>query len=544
MFPKIPENLNDLSALELRKLADEIRTAARAAQGSTDSAVITAARQALADRKVVVLAAEKAETEEVAKELLDLETKDAEAQRAADEAKEVERSAVEEVQRQAEAPAEPTAPTAPTEDPGQASAAPAVRASTGVETEVVDAGFTPSALTVSDNVIGLKPGETFEDWTQLAEAMLSKGGDVRSNTTEKFRIAAVHGRFDKDHILEEKPFFNLAKFDEKELTAALCAPLTPTYNLACMNTTRRPVRSSLATYRAPRFGVKVYPSPSLSDVAGSAGIWTADMDAIPSATKNACATITCATPVDYLMYGVYWCLTVKNMLAMSFPELLEAYLNRGAANHSRIAEQQLLNAMGAETTAVNMPDVDYGAATTIATQVMHYLALYMETQRWDAVEHDMWAPRWLQTAIRIDLSRRNRRDGNWAVATEGVADQIFRDAGVTPHWFIDTPTWSPAIPPIATAGTLSALPSTATVLIAPRGKFALMDGGQLDIGVTGNNIYRDNVSNSRNEFTFFFENFEGVVNTTSCPAHRLVFTDLCWNGAQIADYTLNCLGIQ
>ena len=90
---------------------------------------------------------------------------------------------------------------------------------------------------------------------------------------------------------------------------------------------------------------------------------------------------------------------------------------------------------------------------------------------------------------------------------------------------------------------MTALPSEATVLIAPRGKYALMDGGQLDIGVTGNNIYRDNVSNSRNEFTFFFENFEGVVDTTSCPARRLVFPSLCYNGAQIADVTINCLGV-
>ena len=76
-----------------------------------------------------------------------------------------------------------------------------------------------------------------------------------------------------------------------------------------------------------------------------------------------------------------------------------------------------------------------------------------------------------------------------------------------------------------------------------RGDLGLAEArrGELAIGVTGNNIYRDNQSNSRNEFTMFFENFEGIVNTTSCPAHILDIP-ACWSGVQIDDIAINCQG--
>ena len=52
---------------------------------------------------------------------------------------------------------------------------------------------------------------------------------------------------------------------------------------------------------------------------------------------------------------------------------------------------------------------------------------------------------------------------------------------------------------------------------------------------------QDNDSNSKNQFTWFFESFEGVVNTTTCPAHFLDIP-VCWNGAMTADINVNCQG--
>lgn len=540
MFPKIPDNLTSLTVAELRQLSADIKAAAETALAeSSDRETLDTVKAALAARKDVIAPA--IEAKELASALAD--------------------EAVVEVN--VEAPPEPVTPTEPpaevTQDEdgnvaetpvevpvAEATLSTRVTGTTGVTSTPQGSGIRPDLLVAQDNfgqgATAVRSGETFSDWGALAAAMLEKARDLRPNTGEKFRLASIPGHFAEDRILDDNKFFNLAKFDQEELTAALCAPFTPVYTMACQNTTRRPVKASLPTYRAPRMGVSIYPSPSLSDVAGSAGIWTAADDAIPSAEKGDCATITCATPVDYVMYGVYWCLTVKNMLAMSFPELLEAYLNRGAANHARIGEIGLLNAMATTAPEITVPKLGYGASTSLTTQVMHYLALYQEQQRWDAVEHEMWAPRWLQTALRIDQMRRRNTSGTPTMATEAAANKVFTDAGITPNWFIDTPSWSPTIPATSTAGALNPLPADPTVIIAPRGKYAVMDGGQLDIGVTGNNIYRDNASNKRNEFTYFIENFEGVVDTTSCPAARLTF-DLCYNGVQAADVAVSCLGV-
>ena len=135
------------------------------------------------------------------------------------------------------------------------------------------------------------------------------------------------------------------RFEPDEITAALCAPATPYYGLACANVLRRPVFNSLPQFQAPRMKVSIPESPSLSDIVTGVGQWTAEDDADADAVKLACQTIACGTPTEYVMYGVYRCLTIKNMLAMSNPELVEAYLNRLGAAHARLAEQLLLNAM-------------------------------------------------------------------------------------------------------------------------------------------------------------------------------------------------------
>lgn len=419
--------------------------------------------------------------------------------------------------------------------------------------------LTPDLIYAVDNSAGVLQGKAFNSWGDFGMALVDRAKGIRADTDERFEVGRIIGQYPEDRQLTMDPFHNLRILDTlnqyggsvEEITAALCAPFTPYYNLACLNTTRRPVAGSLPGFSAPRGGATIYPSPSLADVAGSAGIWTRDDDANPSAVKNACATITCAESEEFVMYGVYWCLTVKNMLALTFPELLAAYMNRGMANFARIAETQLLDLMGTAASTINVtPTLGYGATLRVATQILHYLTLYRELQRWDDVPMVGWAPRWLLRAFQIDLSRR-RRDGTWEMATEAQVNAAFAAAGVSMTWYLDDPVWGTP-PPAALAtngnesigllGDLSPLPTEADILIAPAGKFAMIDRAQLSIGVTGNNWYRDNVSNSKNEVTYFWENYEGIVDTTSCDAHILHFEGLCYNGAQIADAALQCSG--
>lgn len=398
---------------------------------------------------------------------------------------------------------------------------------------------------------GKSVAETFTTWAELADALTRAASDLQPNAEGKHYVANIPGRFGEGRTLGEESHFNLQTF-EQEVMAAMCAPLIPVYDIACQNSTRRPVANSLPAWRlTARGGVTIYPSPSLQDLIGGdgtgngTGIWTAADDANPAAVKNSCAVIECAESEEYRIYGVYRCITIKNLLAMTFPELVEAYLNRLAAAHARLAETQLLEAMATGTDTVKTLETGYNATTRILSGILNYIALYQEEQRWDVDGLlEAWMPRWVIKAIQIDTIRRRRTDGEMMRAPSlSEIVTMFRSVGVNPHFFMDMPSWATALPTLQTSGQLNQLPRNLEILIAPPGKFALMDRGELRIGVTGNNIYRDKTDLMANQFTMFWENFEGIVNTNTCPAHILEFDNLCYNGVQVDDQIMGCEGV-
>lgn len=558
MFPQIPENLEALSATELRTLAGEIREAVEAFKDSDEQSLegINAARAALAARKTIL------ELAEAKDELEGLEmSEDEEAEPVVEEDLSTEESEESDEDSEEDSDEDDLAATegdsadGESDDEVEASVKPKVRTSTGVTTHEDEGsgggGFSPDKLIAKGGVSGLDAGASIASWLELAETLVSVGENMSPSSTQKVQIASVFAAFDEDHMLSEQMTSNLRKF-EPEVMAAMCAPAEPQYDLACWNTDRRPVRGSLAAFMPnARGAVTIYPSPSLADITGQSpagtGLWTVQDDASIGTTdpsSKECAVISCATPVEYRLYGVWRCLTVQNLLAMTFPELVEAYLNRLAAAHARLAETQLLEAMGTAAVAVSSSDLGYGTSTSVTTAVMNLLALHQEAERWDNGENDAWIPRWVRTGMKMDLMRRRNTTGDMPVVpSDARIDQMFRDAGVEPHFFIDTPSWASAIPSVQTTGVLNNLPTSVEMVVAPRGKFAVMDRGELSIGVTGNNMYRDNSSNASNNFTMFFENFEALVDTNSCPAYLLTVDGICHNGVQIADVEIDCDGV-
>lgn len=389
-----------------------------------------------------------------------------------------------------------------------------------------------------------KAGSAYSSWGDLASDMLAVAKDINGNSSKRHTLAAIKGDYDDAHTLTEDILWNLNLFEQEEIKAALCAPPVPNYDIGCMNTTRRPVWNSAGRFAAPRGAVTIYPSPSLDDITTGYGVWTHLDDADPEAVKETCQTITCADSEAYYLYAVYRCITIKNMLAITFPELVEAYLNRLAAATARLAEQRLLNLMAAGSEAVGAPGLQYGGSTSITTTLLTLLSLHQERQRWDVDGGwHAWLPRWVRAAMKVDLYRqRNTAGGTRRFPTDAEIDGLVRSAGFNPTWFIDTPTWATTIPDVANGGgVMNVFPQQVDILVAPEGKLQFMDRGELRIGVTGNNIYRDNDSNTRNEFTMFFESFEGVVNTDSCPYYTLSMP-ACWTGVQIADVAIACDG--
>jgi hypothetical protein len=538
MFPTIPEDLSTLDGSALRSLAAEISTACQSrlseAKASGQAAEITAASTEVVEwsdkRKEVLAEAAKRDADEAARVAADAAV--------AEMATEVVEPEVVEPEVVEAEVVEPEVVETP------ASAAP-IRVREGTAT-----GATPEATTrlAADCVLARKGvkgdgGERFESWNEVALALADQATRLRPGSTERFGVAYVPGRFDEAHTLQGDPTFNLELFDTETL-ASMCAPAQPNYELGCWNSTARPFRGSLGAYKPDMRGaVSIYPSPSFSDITGGVGIWTAEDDADLEAVKEECQRIECAEPEIYRLYGVYRCLTVKNLEAMTFPELVEAYLNRLAAKQARVAEIALMDAAATAATEVTAPKLGYGASVTVTSTILNLLAHWEEQERWDVDGVNGWAHRRLLRGIKMDILRRRTENGLAPrVPSDAEVSTMFANVGVNINWVRDVPAWMTANPTLSTSNTLNPLVRGEDILLAPRGKFAVLDRGELSIGVAGSNLYRDNASNARNEFTFFFENFEGLVNTDSCPAYLLHLDDLCYNGQQIADVAMDCEG--
>lgn len=544
-WTSIPKSFDGLTSVELRALSAALKTEISAnvaeAQSKEDLAEVQSYR---VKRDAIDMAADEAEKDEkaaAAKEAEEAAAKEAE-EAAAKEAEEA--AAAEAAAKEAE---EAKDDEAKDDEKSDEAADKTVPTTTGLSTEVVTKPRPAGQAfqwRATDETPGKAKGSQFENWTEIAEALHDVAQTVTQGSDKKHVVASAPARFSDVAKMSDNALINLDMF-EPEIMAALCAPLTPLYDLACESSTRRPVKNSLPVFQSPRRGgFSVYPSPTLSDITTGYGQWTAADDADAEAVKEACQTIECATPTDYVIYGVYRCLTVKNLLQMTFPELVNAYLNKLAASQARLAETLMLEAMGTGTVSIDALTLGYNASTTITSQLLNYLALYREVERWDDQVFDAWLPRWIVKAMQADQVRRRRTDGGFnLVPSEGQIAQQFRDVGVEPHFYMDRPTWATPIPQVATAGVLNQFPRNLEILVAPRGKFAAMDRGELNIGVAPGNLYRDNVSNSRNEFTLFFENFEGIINTTSCPAHTIQINNLCYNGVQVDDVVVGCEGI-
>lgn len=532
-WPQIPENISGLTPEQLRSLADELRAALDTALASATTTEAMAEWDVFRAKHIAISAmADRAEAEAEAAAADETET-ETEVETEASAAEETE---VEETETEEEIEAAAVAPVVTTTE-----------VATVVETVAPPAPTGSGWFATPDgaNAIAKESGYEFTDFTELAEAVRQRADSIQSGSDVKHVIAQQRGNFSEGQDLSDDVMFNLQKLqDDDEIQAAMCAPLIPLYDLNCANTMRRPVANGLPQFRLrpDRGGFTVYPSPTLSDITTGYGQWTSSDDFDSEALKT-CQTITCSSPVEYEIYGVYRCLTVKHLVQMTFPEIVEAYLNRLGAAWARFAETLLLEAMGTGTTTITAADLGYGGTTSVLSTILGYLGLYEESERWDNGVMDAWMPRWILYAIKTDLMRRRRTDGGRnLVPSDDQVNAMFRDAGVEPHWFMDRPSWATPVPNVATNGVLNFFPRSVEILVHPRGKFALMDRGNLNIGVTGNNQYRVDDDLLRNQFRFFFESFEGVINTNTCPAHTIQIDTTCWSGVQIDDVVLGCAG--
>ncbi len=544
MYPQLPDQdtLRGLSAAELRTLASEFREACRkAAETNPSMSAEEFAEWENAKRTIATLTSlgDFAEADEEAEKQAAAD--EAAAEQAAADAKAAEEAAAKDDGDNDVDDDDPDASAKDGEVDSDASVVP-----TGLSLPGTPTIQTPTGTGwLSTGIGGTERGTEFASMAELGEIVQDVMAAMADGDNTKTTIARMPSAMPEDRILDQSRLFtDLAELTsgDDEIQAAFCPPLTPLYDLSCANVTRRPVFGGLPQYQpdANRGGFRVPESPSLFDITGGFGQWTSVNDADLEAIKAACQTISCVNWNDFEWYGTYRCLKVRNMMQMTFPELVAAYLNRLQARWARYAEVLLLEQMGTASTSVDGIPQAYGANVSLHRNILNYLGKYADIERWDTPQMDAWMPRWLLWALRMDMVSR-RRDGGYVNASEETVNAAFRDVGVEPHWYMDRPSWATPSAPLSVNGTLTQFPSSVEILLHRRGKFAVMDKGELTVGLGGNPI-RIEDDLRRNQATFFFESFEGLIDTDSCPAHLLTVEGLCYNGRQIADAQIECEG--
>lgn len=579
----IPADLGALSPDDLKTLASSIRDAAKAlVAGEVTPAQLAEIKEArakadefatAADEKVAEQEAFEAEVAAERAALADDQADDADAadkDEDADKAASAEAEVDEDGKVKAEADAgetegaadkeavtasawRPTAAGAAAEQPVRRTPAPQRRPHRSF-------GDVPWLATAG--IDGKQTGEAFGSVLEIGEALADKWGEIAGSPNAKVPVARTFAKFKPEQILDGDMADNYAKFggtdplnmDPEAITAAICAPAEPLYELATTSSTARPVKASMATYNPRRGNVTVYPTPKLASIddgpgGDGRGIWTQANDANLSDTKVACARIACDTSDPYGIWGLYRCMTIKNMMAMTFPELVDAYANRLGALTARLGESTLLDGMigsvNAKSVTIDASSNGFDGGINLWTTIVNLLAVYREEERYADRQFDGWLPRWTIPALQIGQLRQRRTSGKVAdrIATEAELTRMLRDLGLDVTWTLDdASTWTSVEHTGADGDPLPDLPHELSFIVTPKGNFRVLDRGELTIGVTTNGIYRDNVSNSKNEFTIFQEGFEGILDfgaTTYVPT----ISGLCFNGAQTADVVaIDCAG--
>lgn len=384
-------------------------------------------------------------------------------------------------------------------------------------------------LVASAGIRGIQAGETL-DRESLGRALVEVNRTTSARPGEQVRVvvASAHTDYPEERILGDDASENTRRIeaitDHEAIVAAggICAPLTPLYDLPILSVADRPVRAALAGFQATRGGISVPTPLSLADVADGVGVVTAADDALGGtfATKE-CVVVECDPYTDAEIEAIYACIQHGNFGARTWPERVANLADLLAAQHAKIAEIELLDAIGAGSTAVTEAAV-YGAASSLLQAVLVASAAMRSRHRMRP-ETRLRAifPAWVGDILAADIVHTPYQD-RFARTREGAAALLSTVAGVNVSYYLDSETGAGQIFGAQDAGALLEFPDTVVWYLFPEGTWLFLDGGELDLG-----IVRDSVLNSTNDFQIFMETFEGAakvgieslkITSTVCPS--------------------------
>ena len=312
----------------------------------------------------------------------------------------------------------------------------------------------PVTIVAGADLHGIVAGTQLPDLLSVAQAVLDRRkamGRTTGGDGEQGLVASFKTSYPEDRYLVRNDYDgNLAKInkvtDAKAIVAAggLYAPVETVYDLFGMGETdARPVRDSLPVFGAERGGIRFMTPPKLEDLAEAVSVWTLQDD-IAAAEEGStlvkpCLRIKAGEEVIVYIDAIPLCLTVGNIGARAFPELVEEHLRLAMVQHARLAEIRLITRIGALSTNVAV-DSELGAARDILVQVDQASAGYRARYRMDPdAPLRVMFPEWFRKALRADLVKQlpgDGRDGTFNLADAEI-DSWFRTRNVNVTWFLD-----------------------------------------------------------------------------------------------------------
>lgn len=428
----------------------------------------------------------------------------------------------------------------------------------------------PRTISVGRDLRGMAPNgaNEFASIDELAAATAELVGRMRgSDSSGRIHLARFATAYPADRVLSPTDARHnetiVERVHESALAArrsgatddryealvaagGLCAPLPVRYDQDVLGTTTRPVAGALAGFDGSRGGVRYVPSPVLSDIGVGGGpgdtdkmigIWTDtnDQAADPtnSATWKSIQTIECGEETTATLYLVTARARVGNLLALTWPERVQAILRLGSVAFARSAEQALLSRMKALSTNVTGNGVILGTARDVIAELA-YAAWSLRTHNRvdDTYPVRVFAPTALRTSVLTDLVRQLPGD-----ATMGQALAMFGRMLAEINVAV---TWTPDLQvPAVESGSLGQIATTIEYAVHLDGTFTFIDGVNLDLGFESNTPIRDTATNAVNDYELFMEAGEQLVKFGGHQA-LWVTAEFCPSGSTAATTDVIC----
>lgn len=367
------------------------------------------------------------------------------------------------------------------------------------------------AITAGADIPGVTAGAPMSSMSDVSEAFSKRLHALRrvnGGDGEQHIVASVTTSYPEERILGSDPEENWAKIQKVAGPEALVAagghqaPFAVKYDIFGLGVADRPVRDALPRFQADRGGVRYIVPPVLSAYSSAVGVWTAanDADPTPSPASKAELVVTAATETTATTDAITLQMQFGNLVTRAYPELIARHNELGLIQHARLAEQTILSAIDAGSTAVTTTNV-IGFARDFLVQVGRAASAYRSRHRMDPNDSALRVivPSWVVDAMQADLALQMPGDATLAVAKREIEGYLAA-RGINLTASLDQDVFG-----AQGAGAIAEFPDTFVWRIYAEGTFLFLDGGTLDLG-----IIRDSTLVGTNDYKMFVETFEGV----------------------------------